>query len=60
MIVKLTFISYKLGITKFNSKSLEYNINQPDNQKIQQKRCMCQSDLAFSPQNSHINDLNLI
>ena len=28
-------------------------MNQSDSQKIQQKRCTCQADFTFSPENSH-------
>ena len=30
-------------------------MNQSEIQKIQQKRCTCQVDFAFSPPNSHYN-----
>ena len=41
----------KLVISEFNSKSFEFNMNQFDSQKIQQKRSMCQTDLRFSLSN---------
>ena len=44
MVVKLNFILNKLVIIKFNIKSLGYNMNQSDSQKIEQKKCTCKAD----------------
>ena len=35
-------------------------MNQSDNQNVQQKRCMCQTDLTFSLLNSHYKRVKMI